>query len=350
MSQSITLQELAALVGGSIKHGDPDSRFTGLNSLSDAVPGDISFLGNPRYLPQVSTTAASAILVSLEFAEQVPHVALVEVANPTLAFSAVIAHFSPPRRQFTPGVHSTAYVASSAKLGDNVHVGPLAIVEDDAVIGAGCVIQAGAFVGQGARLGVDCFLHPKSVVKDYCVLGARVIVHSSAVIGSDGFGYEFTYGRYEKIDQVGIVEVGDDVEIGASSTIDRARFGKTIIGEGTKIDNLVQIAHNVTTGKHCAFASQVGISGSTRLGDNVVMGGQSGAAGHLKIADAVIVLGRGGVTKNLLAPGRYTGFPARPLNEGRRLLAAPALVPGLIKRVRALEGKLGTPPADSAAD
>ena len=205
-------------------------------------------------------------------------------------------------------------------------------------------------MGQGARLGADCFLHPKCVVKDYCVLGARVIVHSSAVIGSDGFGYEFVEGRHKKIDQVGIVEVGDDVEIGASSTIDRARFGKTVIGAGTKIDNLVQIAHNVTTGKHCAFASQVGISGSTRLGNYVIMGGQSGAAGHLKIADQVTVLGRGGVIKDLTTAGHYTGFPARPLGQGRRLLAAPALVPGLIKRVRALEEKLGTPAADSAAD
>jgi UDP-3-O-[3-hydroxymyristoyl] glucosamine N-acyltransferase len=350
MSQSITLQELASLVGGSIKQGDPDSRFTGLNSLSDAIPGDISFLGNPRYVPQVATTAASAILVSPEFAEAAPNVALVAVANPTLAFSAVIAHFTPPRRQFAPGVHPSAYVASSAKVGANVHIGPLAIVEDDAVIGDGSVIQAGAFVGQGARLGPDCFLHPKCVVKDHCVLGARVIVHSSAVIGSDGFGYEFVAGRHKKIDQVGIVEVGDDVEIGASSTIDRARFGKTVIGEGTKIDNLVQIAHNVTTGKHCAFASQVGISGSTHLGNLVIMGGQSGAAGHLKIADQVTVLGRGGVIKDIHESGHYTGFPARPLAQGRRLLAAPALVPGLIKRVRAIESKLGVSESDSSAD
>lgn len=341
MNQSITLTELAGLVGGKIAAGDPDAVFSGLNSLSEAAPGEVSFLGNPRYAPQLATTLASAILIAPDHTERPEGKAYIEVANPTLAFSEVIRFFGVPKVEAKPGIHPTAFVAASAKLNpDKVHVGPHVVVEDGATVGDGSVLHAGAYIGPGASLGADCVLHAHAVIKDHCVLGQRVIIHSGAVIGSDGFGYEFVQGRHLKIDQVGIVELGDDVEVGSCSCIDRARFGKTSIGKGTKIDNLVQIAHNVTTGDHCILVSQVGISGSTRLGHYVVMGGQSGASGHLKIADQVTILGRAGVVKDLPEKGHYTGFPARPLMEGRKLMAYPGKVPELQKRIRDLEQRL----------
>jgi UDP-3-O-[3-hydroxymyristoyl] glucosamine N-acyltransferase len=268
--------------------------------------------------------------VNAEHAQPLEGKALIQVANPTLAFSAVIHFFGSKPQTHQPGVHPTAYVSATAKLDPTqVYVGPNAVVEDDAVIAAGTQIHAGAFIGYAARLGENCVIHAQAVIKDHCVLGQRVIIHSSSVIGSDGFGYEFSDGKHIKVDQLGIVQIDDDVEIGSCTTIDRARFGKTHIGQGCKIDNLVQIAHNCVLGKHCVLVAQVGISGSTRLGDYVVMGGQSGAAGHLKIASQSTILGRAGVLKDITESGHYTGFPARPLQEGRRLMAYPAFVPEL---------------------
>ena len=341
MSKTITLQALADLVGGTVASGEAGTVFTGLNSLSEAAEGEVSFLGNPRYAPQLATTKASAILLSPEHGERPEGKCYVEVANPTLAFSAVIAWFGVEKIETKPGIHPSAVISPSAKLdASTVHVGPLAVVEAGAEVADGCVLHAGAYVGNGAKIGANSILHPHAVLKDHCILGQRVIIHSGAVIGSDGFGYEFVQGRHLKIDQVGIVEVGDDVEIGSCSCIDRARFGKTIIGRGTKIDNLVQIGHNVTTGEHCILVAQVGISGSTRLGNYVVMGGQSGASGHLEITDQVTILGRSGVIKDIQEKGHYTGFPARPLMEGRKLMAYPAKVPELQKRIRDLERRL----------
>jgi UDP-3-O-[3-hydroxymyristoyl] glucosamine N-acyltransferase len=339
--KSISLSALVDLVGGTLVQGDPGQIVTGMNSLADAAPGEVSFLGNTRYASQVGTTQASAILVGADFTAPPPGKAIIAVANPTLAFSAAIDHFGVQRRPRSPGIHPTAFVSPSAKLNPaTVHVGPMAVIQDDAELADGCIIHAGASIGIAARLGPNCIIHENAVIAERCILGAGVIIHSCSVIGSDGFGYEFVQGRHVKIDQIGIVELGDDVEVGACSSIDRARFGRTYIGNGTKIDNQVQIGHNVTMGQHCILVSQVGISGSTKLGNHVIMGGQSGASGHLTIGDRVSIMGRGGVIKDLPAAGLYTGFPARPLMEGRRLMAAPALVPALQKRVRALEQRL----------
>lgn len=312
-----------------------------MQSLSEAQAGEVSFLGNARYAPQAKTTKATALLVGTDFTESLEGKALIQVGNPTLAFSAVIRYFGPPVRPFVPGVHPTAVVAESAVFDrDKVYVGPHAVIEDEAVVGDGSALHAGSFVGHGAKLGADCVLHVNAVIKERCVLGDRVTVHSGSVIGTDGFGYETVRGQHLKIEQVGIVEVGDDVEIGSCTTIDRARFGKTLIGTGTKIDNLVQLGHNVVTGKHCIIVSQTGISGSTKLGNYVVMGGQVGVAGHLDIGDQVTFLAKSGVTKNVLAAGAYTGYPARPLIEGRKMLTYPARVPELLDRVKQLEQKL----------
>jgi UDP-3-O-[3-hydroxymyristoyl] glucosamine N-acyltransferase len=238
-------------------------------------------------------------------------------------------------------VHPTAVIADSARLDrTQVYVGPHAVIEDEVEIGPGSAIHAGAYLGHGSRLGNGCIIHANAVIKERCVLGHRVTIHSGSIIGSDGFGYETVKGQHIKIEQVGIVQLDNDVEIGSCTTIDRARFGKTHIGEGTKIDNLVQIAHNVSTGRGCILVSQVGVSGSTRLGNYVVMGGQVGVAGHLEIGDQVTFMAKSGVTKNIQEPGAYTGYPARPLIEGRRMMMYPGRVPELMDRVKDLEKKL----------
>lgn len=341
MNKQITHQALAELVGGTLVQGDPDALVTGLNSLAEAVAGEVSFLGNPRYAPQLKSTKATAVLVAEDFQEELPDKALIRVANPTFAFSSVTRFFAPVVRPFTPGVHATAVVATSARFDPaRVCIGPHVVIEDEVVIGDGSSILAGAFIGVGVRLGEGCIIHVNAVIKDHCRLGNRVIIHSGSVIGTDGFGYETVKGQHLKIEQVGIVQIDDDVEVGSCTTIDRARFGRTHIGEGTKIDNLVQIAHNVTTGRGCILVSQVGVSGSTRLGNYVVMGGQVGVAGHLEIGDQVTFMAKSGVTKSIHEPGAYTGYPARPLIEGRRMMMYPGRVPQLVDRVKELEKKL----------
>ena len=345
MTATINLQELADLVDGKILQGAAGQILTGLNALPEATTGEISFLGNPRYARKLAETMAGAVLVAPDFTAtpaDVPHgTGIIVVDNPTLAFSKVVAYFGPKPRPVTMGVHPTAVVAATAVFDPaKVSIGPCVVIEDEVVIGDGTVLHAGAFVGAEAVLGADCIIHANAVVKDRSVLGHRVVVHSGAIIGSDGFGFQTTGGKHVKIEQVGIVEIQDDVEIGSCTTIDRARFGKTIIGEGTKIDNLVQIGHNVSTGKHCILVSQTGISGSTVLGNYVVMGGQVGVAGHLHIGDQTSFYAKTGITKDCLQPGGYTGYPAKPVMEGRRILAASAKVPDLIDRVRRLEKKL----------
>lgn len=343
MSSSITLQKLAELVGGELVAGSPEVTITGLNSIGDAGAADITFLGNTRYLPVLKTTRAAAALVPADFdkAEAPAGLALIHVANPTLAFSSVIRWFGPPSLEFAPGVHSTAVVAGSAVFDpQTVSIGPHVVVEDGVTLGEGTILHAGAYIGRGTRLGTDCVIHANVVIKERCVIGNRVVIHSGTVIGTDGFGYEMVKGRHQKIEQVGIVQIDDDVEIGSCTTVDRARFGRTWIGEGTKIDNLVQIAHNCVIGKHCIIVAQVGVSGSTRLGDHVTLGGQVGVVGHLELGDNVMVLAKSAVTKSLPAAGAYVGYPARPLMEGRKMMALPARIPDLIDRLRELEKKV----------
>lgn len=349
MSTSISHQSLAELVGGTLIHGDPDGLVCGLNSIAEAVAGEVTFLGNARYLSHIRTTRATAILVDADFDEPLPGIAVIRVANPTLAFSSVIRHFRPPVRSLGCGVHTTAVVAPTVRFDPaRVYIGPGVVIEDDVSLGDDCVIHAGVFIGNGSRLGAGCVLHANCNIKERCVLGSRVIIHSGTVIGSDGFGYEFANGHHQKVEQVGIVQLDDDVEVGSCTTIDRARFGRTWIGEGTKIDNLVQIAHNVVIGRHCVIVAQVGISGSTHIGDFVTIAGQVGIAGHLEIASQVTLLAKSGVTKSITDSGAYTGYPAKPLMEGRRLLAAPAKVPEMLDRIKELEKRLAALEASGA--
>lgn len=338
---TMTVGSLAQLVGGRVVCGDLEATVKGLNSIAEAEPGDVTFLGNTRYAASLKASRATAVLVPEDFQGTDGDMACIAVENPTLAFSQVIRQFGPKKPLARWGVNDLALVDSSARFdADQVSIGVGVYVGEGATLGNGTILWPGCFVGTGAVIGENCELHPNVVIRERCVLGKRVVIHSGSVIGSDGFGYEMSGGRHVKIEQVGIVEIEDDVEIGSCTTIDRARFGRTWIGEGTKIDNLVQIGHNCVLGKHCIIVSQTGISGSTRIGDHVTMGGQVGVAGHLVIGDKVVLFAKSGVTKSIPEAGAYTGYPAKPLMEGRKMLTYPGRVPELMERIRKLEKRL----------
>lgn len=339
-----TLGEIAVLVGGEILRGDGTARLTNFASLDQADASCVSFFGNERYRDQLAATSAGAVLVPRGEGESAAPetTALVAVESPVIAFDLVVRHFGVARPAFVPGVHPSAWVASDAELDpETVSVLPNASVLAGARVGRGTRIGAGAVVGEGAVIGEDCEIGPNTSIREGCVLGDRVILHAGAVIGADGFGFEFVDGRHRKIDQLGIVRIGDDVEIGASTTIDRARFGETVVGEGTKIDNQVQIGHNVVIGRHCIIVAQAGIAGSARLGDYVTLAAQVGVAGHLRIADRVTCGGRSGVIASIEEPGgTYFGYPAKPMKENLRDSMRVKQLGGLLKRVKALERKL----------
>jgi UDP-3-O-[3-hydroxymyristoyl] glucosamine N-acyltransferase len=338
-NSAVTLQELAALVGGQLCFkGDasPGLKITGVASVAEATPSEATFLGNLKYLQALRRSQAAAVLVSEDFAEEVAPV-LIRVPNPSLAFARLVAHFAPQPVSFPAGIHPTAVLGEWVQLGERVSIRPFAVVEAGASIGSDTVIGAHAYVGHDARIGANCLLHPRVTVAARCRVGDRVILHAGVVLGSDGFGFENDKGRHVKIPQVGIVQVDDDVEIGANTTVDRARFGRTWIGAGTKIDNLVQIAHNVVIGRHCLIVAQVGISGSTRLGDHVTLAGQVGVAGHLEIEDRVVVSAQSGVTKTLGAGGMFMGSPAVPAGEYREQVAQVRRLHKLAERLQKLE-------------
>lgn len=333
------LSDVARQIGGTLE-GDGSLEISGVAGIGVAGAGEISFIANPRYASAVTDTAAAAVIVSAEWTDPSP-CALVRVKNPDEAFAKATALFYTPPPLPAPGAHPSAVIDDTAKLGEGVRIGPLCIVESGAVIGAGTVLVANCYVGHGSKIGENCLLYPQVSLREFVTIGNRVILHNGAVIGSDGFGYSVdSHGVRTKIPQIGTVEIGDDVEVGANTTIDRARFGKTSIGNGVKIDNLVQIAHNVVIGDHAVIVSQVGIAGSTSIGEKTIMAGQSGAAGHLKIGSGVIVGPRAGVTKDL-ADGAYVmGMPAVPVAKMKRSHAAVMLLPRMKERLAALEKRV----------
>jgi UDP-3-O-[3-hydroxymyristoyl] glucosamine N-acyltransferase len=333
---NITLAELAALTGGVIENGDPNLLISGAAGANEASATQVTFFGNPRYLPALKQSLAAAAFVPLDFAGQIPP-ALVRVANPSLAFAQALEKFAPPPITFAPGIHPTAVIGPDVTLGDAVSIQPYAVIERGCSIGAGTVICSHVYVGQESVLGPACHIHPHVTLRERTLIGARVIIHSGTVIGSDGFGYEFAGGRHVKIAQTGCVQIDDDVEIGANVTIDRARFGRTWIQQGTKIDNLVQIAHNVVIGQHSIIVSQTGISGSSKLGQYVTLAGQVGLVGHIEIGDRAIVGAKSGISKNIPAGETWFGYPATPMREAKERLAHIARLEKLYARVRKLE-------------
>jgi UDP-3-O-[3-hydroxymyristoyl] glucosamine N-acyltransferase len=338
LAVALTLSELVRWIDGDIVRGELDSSYTGMASLDAAGPHDVSFLGNEKYHGQFLQTKAGAVIVPRGLSDGPEATALIAVDNPTLAFSTVVRHFVETSRKFTPGVSPQSFVDPTAVVDSaQVRIHPGAVVMAGASIGSGTEIGPNCVIGEGVSIGIDCHLMANVSVRERCILGNRVILQPGCVIGSDGYGYELMEGRHVKIDQVGIVEIHDDVEIGANTTIDRARFGKTVIGEGTKIDNLVQIGHNCVIGKHCLIVALVGISGSTRLGDYVTVAGQAGIAGHVTVGDRATLAGRSGVTSSIPGGQVYAGNPAQSFRDEMKQRANVRRLPKLIERVKALE-------------
>jgi UDP-3-O-[3-hydroxymyristoyl] glucosamine N-acyltransferase len=337
-SMSLTLKQLADQCGAELI-GDATLKISGAASLGEATPGEISFFANRKYLGLLRKTRASAIFVAPDFAEPI-NAAQLRVSNPTKAFEQVVLKFAPEPITFPPGIHSTAVVDPSARLGANVSIQPLAVIEAGAKIGDNTIIGAGSYVGHETVIGSMCHIYPRVTIRERSAIGSRVIIHSGAVIGADGFGFEVVDGRQQKIPQLGIVQIDDDVEIGANTTVDRARFGRTWIQQGVKIDNLVQIAHNVVIGKNSVIVAQTGISGSTRVGEAVMMGGQVGVVGHLEIAAGSMIAAQSGITRNLPG-GVWFGSPAVPFDEAKQQIAWIHRLGKLFARVKAIEKKLG---------
>lgn len=344
--------EIARRLNGTLE-GAAGTLIHGVAGIREAREGEITFVANPRYAPDAAETKATAILVRKDWAKPVSAPVVIRVDNPDDAFAEVARWFAPPAPPTFPGIHPTALVDPSARLGENVSVGPYCVIEAGAEIGPRTVLRAHCYVGHEVRIGCDGLLYPFVSIRERCVIGDRVILHNGVVIGSDGFGYTVdAQGVRHKIPQLGIVVIGNDVEIGANTTVDRARFGRTTIGHGVKIDNLVQIAHNVNIGDHSVIVAQVGIAGSVEIGRGVILAGQAGIAGHLSIGDRAVVGAQSGVAKDIPAGQVWRGSPARPMKE---VMESDALVHRLPKlreqlqalseRIMLLEKKLSENPA-----
>ncbi|HZA13524.1 MAG TPA: UDP-3-O-(3-hydroxymyristoyl)glucosamine N-acyltransferase [Myxococcaceae bacterium] len=333
------LSELASAVGGQVI-GNPSLTICGVNVLADAGPGELSFYGSTRYRAELETTRASAVLINGDTPMR-QGVTWVRVSSPHLAFAKISAMFH-PRPRFAAGIRPGAHVHAEATVHPEAAVMAGATVEKGATVGARAVLFPGVFVGEDASVGEDTLLYPNAVIRERCVVGARVIVHACAVIGADGFGFalDLDAGEHFKIPQAGIVRVEDDVEIGACTTIDRATLGETLVGRGTKIDNLVQIAHNVRIGPMSIICGQVGLSGSTEIGSGVVLAGQVGVAGHIRVGDLARVGPQAGVAHDVPDGATVSGSPAF---DHRDWLKASVVYPQLaemVKEVRRLRRRV----------
>lgn len=333
----MTLKEIAQLVGGELV-GDESAKISGVASLAEASADEISFFYSRTYLPQLRKTKAAAILVPRDFAEEIM-AATIRVDRPPAAFEQVVRKFAPPAVKFPPGIHPTAIVDPSAKIGERVSIQPYAVIEAGAEIGEETVVGAHTYVGHHVVIGANCLLYPKVTIREYCRLGARVILHPGAVIGADGFGFEMTERGQKKQPQLGIVQLDADVEVGANTTIDRARFGRTWIQSGVKIDNLVQVAHNVVIGSNSVIAAQTGIAGSARIGQRVMLGGQVGILGHIEVGDDTAVGAQAGLGKNTTG-GVWWSSPAVPLKEAKVQLALLRRIGEFYDRLKKVEATL----------
>jgi UDP-3-O-[3-hydroxymyristoyl] glucosamine N-acyltransferase len=332
-----TALQIAELIGGIVR-GDSDIELSGFAPAGSAKPGDLTFAENDIYFDRAEQSAASAILVDGEFRSEKK--ALIQVPNARVGFAKAMAIFF-PEQKFEAGIHPSAVVAKSAEVDASAHIGPLCYVGNNARIGAGVVLLGQDYVGDESVVGDESFFLPNVTIYPRTQLGKRVRVHAGTVIGSDGFGYVLDGGAHRKVPQVGNVIINDDVEIGANVTIDRGALGPTVIGKGTKIDNLVQIAHNVTIGEHCLVVAQAGVAGSTRLGNFVTLAGQVGLAGHLKIGNRVTIAAQSGVMHDIPDGQKWFGSPAMPDRKMKRQLLVMQQLPGLLRRVAELEKRLG---------
>ena len=332
-----TALEIAKHVGGEVV-GDNAVILKNFAPAENAQAGDLTFAENEAYFARAEQSAATAIIADNRFksAKKI----LIRVPDARIAFAKALALFF-PEQKFAAGIHPTAVIAPSAQVDTSAHIGPHCVVGERVRIGARTVLQAGNFVGDDSKLGSDVNLFPGVTLYPRTEIGARVRIHAGTVIGSDGFGYVLDGGVHRKVPQIGNVLIGDDVEIGAGVTVDRGALGSTVIGKGTKIDNLVQVAHNVEIGEGCLLVAQSGLAGSSKLGKYVVIAGQAGISGHLKIGNQVTVGAKSGVMHDIPDGEKWLGIPAQPDKQAKRQMIAIQLLPELIRRVAALEKKLG---------
>ena len=328
-----TASEIAKQLGG-IVLGDGTVLLTGFAPAGNAKPGDLTFAENEFYFAQAEQSAASAILVAGEFSPGKK--VLIRVANARVGFAKVLPLFF-PESAFPAGIHATAVIDKSAQVDASAYIGPWSVIGAQTKIGARAILQGGNHIGASCAIGDESNVFPNVTLYPGTQIGQRVRIHAGSVIGADGFGYVLDQGAHLKVPQIGSVVIQDDVEIGANVTIDRGALGSTVIGRGTKIDNLVQIAHNVVIGEHCLIVAQAGIAGSTKLGDYVTLAGQAGLAGHIRIGDRVTVAAQSGVMHDIPVGEKWFGYPAKPDRKMKRQLIAIEQLPELLRRVNELE-------------
>jgi UDP-3-O-[3-hydroxymyristoyl] glucosamine N-acyltransferase len=335
-TKSFTLKALAETLGAHLE-GDPEKVISGFSDLDGAGEADASFLANPRYEGAARISRAGVIIIAPN-CERFPGKNFLIASDPSRAFQQLLELFV-EMESFTSftGIHPTAIVHQTAKIGPDVNLGPYAVIDAGVEIGAKTTIGAFVYIGRNTKIGAECLLYPHVVVRERCAIGNRVIIEPGAVLGGCGFGFtQDELGRHTKLNQLGTVVIEDDVELGANVTIDRARFEATKIGQGSKVDNLVDIAHGVKVGKHNIIVAQCGIAGSTELGDHVILGGQVGLVGHIKLCDHVMVAGRSGISKSITKPGKYGGVPAMPLAEYNRMAVHLQNIEKLVEEHKAL--------------
>ncbi|MFQ5731370.1 MAG: UDP-3-O-(3-hydroxymyristoyl)glucosamine N-acyltransferase [Planctomycetaceae bacterium] len=350
--QRMTVADLAKLVAGDV-HGDRNAEVSDGQSVDKAGPEHVTFVESERILRQMRDCKAGCVVLSPQLAvtrtDDWAPAAYIVVDDPLTAFSQILAHLRPARPRADVGVSPQAHVSPSAVIGRNTNIHPGAVIGDDCVIGDGCEILFGAVLGPGCAIGDDVVLHPHVVLYHDVLIGNRVTIHSSAVIGSDGFGYRVKDGRRQRVPHFGTVRIEDDVEIGACTTVDRAMIGETIVGEGTKLDNLVMIAHNCELGKHNALVGQVGLAGSVTTGDSVVCAGQVGVADHVHIGTGAVIGSKAGIHKDVPAGETYLGIPAGPMAEAIRVFMATRRLPQALKTIRKLQSQIDSLKSDLAA-
>jgi UDP-3-O-[3-hydroxymyristoyl] glucosamine N-acyltransferase len=350
-NKKITLKQAAELTQSELI-GDPAAKILNVADLESAGESDVSFLANPRYEQAMRRSKAGVVVLDPSVPREVGRNYLL-TDNPSLAFQKLINYFYGEKQDYTGFlfIHPTAVIHTSCEIAEGVTIGPHSVIDKNVVIGKGTFVGAGCYIGPHTNIGADCLIHPHVTIREECVIGNRVVLQPGVVIGACGFGYNTDKnGIHTKLNQVGNVIIEDDVEIGANTTIDRARFKSTKIGKGTKIDNLVQIAHLVQLGEHNIIVSQTGIAGSTETGKHVVIAGQVGVAGHLKIAPGTMISARSGVTKSLTKPGgKWGGVPAQPIDEYNRNSVILRNIQNYIEEIRQLKQRLDRLEADQSS-